>query len=55
MKSNLGITVITATHDMKMLSASDVVVWIKDGAVDRVANKGEIEIQVGTIDGRTLA
>ena len=55
MKSNLGITVITATHDMKMLSASDVVVWIKDGAVDRVAKKGEIEIQVGTIDGRTLA
>ena len=55
MKSTLGITVITATHDMKMLSASDVVVWIKDGAVDRVARKGEIEIEIGTIDGKTLA
>jgi hypothetical protein len=38
-----------------MLSASDVVVWIKDGAVDRVAKKGEIEIEVGSIDGKTLA
>ncbi len=40
MKTKLGITVITATHDMKMLAASDVVVWIKDGAVDRIAQKG---------------
>jgi hypothetical protein len=40
---------------MKMLSASDVVVWIKDGAVDRTARKGEINIEVGTIDGKTLA
>ncbi|MBN1669846.1 MAG: ABC transporter ATP-binding protein [Kiritimatiellae bacterium] len=55
MKAKLGITVITATHDMKMLSASDVVVWIKDGAVERVAQKGEVEIEVGTIDGKTLA
>ncbi|MFO7534966.1 MAG: ABC transporter ATP-binding protein [Kiritimatiellia bacterium] len=55
MKAKLGITIITATHDMKMHSASDVVVWIKDGAVDRTARKGEINIEVGTIDGKTLA
>jgi len=55
MKSTLGITVITATHDMKMLSASDFVVWIKDGAIDRIAQKGEITIEVGTIDGKTMA
>ncbi len=55
MKSNFGITVITATHDMKMLSASDRVVWIKDGAVERIAGKGEIEIEIGSIDGQTLA
>lgn len=55
MKAQLGITVITATHDMKMLSASDLVVWIKDGAVERTARKGEIKIEVGTIDGNTLA
>ncbi len=55
MKSKFGITVVTATHDMKMLSASDSVVWINDGAIERVAKKGEIEIEIGSIDGSTLA
>ena len=55
MKDTFGITIITATHDMKMLSASDTVVWIKDGAVAKVAGKGEFEVEIGTIDGRTLA
>jgi len=55
MKEKYGITVITATHDMKMLSASDTVVWIKDGAIERVARKGEFEVEIGTIDGKTLA
>ncbi|MFC1582830.1 ABC transporter ATP-binding protein [Planctomycetota bacterium] len=55
MKAEFGITIITATHDMKMLSASDTVVWIKDGAIDRTAKKGEVEIEIGSIDGETVA
>jgi len=55
MKADFGITIITATHDTKMLSASDTVVWIKDGRVDRVAARSEVKIEVGTIDGKTLA
>jgi putative ABC transport system ATP-binding protein len=50
-----NITVITATHDMKMLAASDVVVWIRDGQIARVAQRDEIKIQIGSIDGKTLA
>jgi len=46
-----GVTIITATHDTKMLSASDRVVWIRDGQVDRIALREELNIQVGTIDG----
>ena len=55
MKSTMGITIITATHDMKMLSASDRVVWIKDGAIDRIAGREELQIEIGTIDGQALA
>ncbi|MBI3986637.1 MAG: ABC transporter ATP-binding protein [Lentisphaerae bacterium] len=55
MKMDLNITVISATHDKKMLSASDVVVWISDGAISRVAQRDEIKIDIGTIDGKTLA
>lgn len=55
MQKNMRITVIAATHDMKMLSASDFVVWIRDGRIDRQAKRDEIQIDVGTIDGKTLA
>jgi len=47
------VTVITATHDMKMLSASDRIVWIRDGRVDRIQSRAELDIQEGTIDGET--
>ena len=55
MKQRLGVTVITATHDMKMLSASDIVVQIRDGAIERVATKAQMNITVGTIDGETVS
>jgi len=55
MQKEMNITVITATHDMKMLAASDVVVWIRDGQIARTAKRDEIKIEVGTIDGNTLA
>lgn len=54
MKDDLGITVISATHDMKMLSASDKVIWIKDGAIERVAKHDELQIEIGSIDGETV-
>jgi putative ABC transport system ATP-binding protein len=54
MKVELGITVISATHDGKMLSASDRVVWIQDGTIARVANRDELNIEVGTIDGHDV-
>ena len=52
MKEQRGVTVITATHDMKMLAASDRVVWITDGRISRIQRREELQISVGTIDGR---
>ncbi len=46
-----GVTIITATHDMKMLAASDRVVWIRDGVIDRIEKREDLSIQVGTIEG----
>ena len=53
MNKDSGVTVVSATHDHKMLSVSDRVVWVRDGRVDRVVNRDELKIEVGTIDGRT--
>jgi putative ABC transport system ATP-binding protein len=50
-----GATVICATHDHKMLAASDRVVWIRDGLIDRIANREELRITVGTMDGQAVA
>ena len=44
-----GVTVISATHDHKMLKASDRIVWIKGGLVDRVQNTADMNITTGEI------
>ena len=46
------VTVISATHDIKMLNVSDQVVWIRDGKIDKIENRDELEISVGVVDTR---
>jgi putative ABC transport system ATP-binding protein len=46
-----GVTVISATHDLKMLDVSDRIVDIRDGLVERIRNRDEIEIEVGEVGG----
>jgi len=46
-----GVTIISATHDMKMLSVSDRVVWIRDGVIDRIERREDLDISVGSIEG----
>lgn len=43
------VTVISATHDFKMLNVSDQVIWIRDGRVDKVEDRDELSISVGGI------
>ena len=47
-----GVTVISATHDFKMLSVSDRVVWIRDGRIDKVEEREQLSISVGEIAHR---
>ena len=47
-----GVTVISATHDFKMLNVSDQVVWIRDGRVDKIENREELSISIGQIGTR---
>jgi putative ABC transport system ATP-binding protein len=46
-----GVTVITATHDHKMLAASDRIVWIKGGSVSRIEQVADLDIRVGSVNG----
>jgi len=49
LKAELGVTVISATHDHKMLAASDRVVYLVDGAIAEIKRREELDIQVGQI------
>jgi putative ABC transport system ATP-binding protein len=51
MNTDEGVTIITATHDVKMLAASDRIVWMRDGRVARVERREDLDIEVGTVGG----
>lgn len=44
------VTIISATHDFKMLNVSDEVIWIRDGLIDKIEQREELNISVGTIE-----
>jgi len=46
-----GVTIISATHDLKMIDVSDRVVHIRDGQVERVENRADMDLDVGTLGG----
>ncbi|HGJ65468.1 TPA: ABC transporter ATP-binding protein [bacterium] len=46
-----GVTIISATHDLKMLDVSDRIFWIRDGRVDKVGKRADIELEVGSLEG----
>ncbi len=50
MSSERGVTIISATHDFKMLNVSDEVIWIRDGLIDKIEQRDELNISMGTIE-----
>ena len=44
-----SVTVISATHDLKMLDVSDRIFWIRDGIIDRIEKRSDLALNVGTV------
>src|SRR3989339_2246534 len=44
-----GVTIISATHDLKMLNVSDRVIWISDGKIEKIEKREELSISLGQI------
>src|SRR5919109_563612 len=51
MNKDRGVTIISATHDLKMIDVSDRIVWIRDGKIDRIEERADIELKVGEMEG----
>jgi len=46
----MGVTVISATHDHKMLDICERVCWIRDGQIERIEKREDLDIKVGVIE-----
>ncbi len=44
-----NVTVISATHDVKMINVSDRVVWIRDGLIDRIEDRDKLRVSIGEV------
>ena len=51
LRDELGVTIITATHDHKMLAASNRVVYLEDGRIVDIKRRDQLDIQFGKIGG----
>jgi len=49
LKQELGVTIVTATHDLKMLRRSDRIVWIEDGLITKLTTPDQLDIKVEDI------
>ncbi len=46
-----GVTVVCSTHDHRLLNICDRIMWIRDGKVERVEQRGNLKIKLGKIGG----
>ena len=46
-----GVTIICATHDHRLLNIADRIMWIRDGLVERLAQREEVTVEAGAIGG----
>jgi putative ABC transport system ATP-binding protein len=50
MNAERGVTIISATHDLKMVDVSDQIVWIRDGTIERIEERADIQLSVGQLE-----
>jgi putative ABC transport system ATP-binding protein len=46
-----GVTIICATHDHRLIDMADRIMWIRDGQVERLADRRDVTVETGAIGG----
>jgi putative ABC transport system ATP-binding protein len=46
-----GVTIICATHDHRVMHICDRLMWIRDGRIERIADRDDVKIELGGIGG----
>jgi len=47
-----NVTIICVTHDHRLIDMADRIVWIRDGRIERIADRSEVMVQTGAIEGQ---
>lgn len=45
------VTIISATHDLKMLDVSDRIFWVQDGQIARIEERKDLKLELGQVEG----
>lgn len=45
------VTIVVATHDFKVLKASDRVIWLRDGRIEKIQKREELDIEESELKG----
>jgi len=46
-----NVTIICATHDHRLIDMADRIIWIRDGMIERIADRSDVTVQTGAIGG----
>jgi len=46
-----NVTVICATHDHRLINMADRIMWIRDGQIERLADRSDVTVETGAIEG----
>ncbi len=46
-----GVTTICATHDHRLIDMANRIMWIRDGQVERLADRSDVKVETGAIGG----
>ncbi|MCD6364916.1 MAG: ABC transporter ATP-binding protein [Planctomycetes bacterium] len=46
-----GVTVICATHDHRLINIADRIMWVRDGMIERFADRSDVTVETGSIGG----
>ena len=44
-----GVTIICATHDHRLIDMADRIMWVRDGKIERLAQRGDITVETGSV------
>ncbi len=49
MNAEKQVTIISATHDLKMLDVSDRILWVEDGRVVKNQRREDLDLEIGQL------